>query len=215
MSLDLAKPTIYLITKGDVTPENFEQKSQEILDVIRMAVDEKVALIQIREKQITGRQMFELTFEAAKITRGTSTRLLVNDRADIALAAGADGVHLAANSLPVNIIRDNFPRNFIIGASTHSLEAAKKTVERGANFIVFAPVFETPGKGLGAGLSVLKGVCDELRPFPVLALGGIDETNYTEVLAAGASGFAAIRSLSDPDKLRSICAKLKSNTANG
>ncbi len=208
MSFALAKTAIYLITKGDATPVNFEQNRCEMINIIRVAVDEKVPLIQVREKQLTGRQLFELTVEAAKITRGTSTYLLVNDRADIALAAGADGVHLAANSLPVNIIRDNLPRNFIIGASTHSLEAAKKAVERGANFIVFAPVFETPGKGLGVGLSVLKGVCEELRPFPVLALGGIDETNYTEVLAAGASGFAAIRSFSDPDKLRSICAKL-------
>ena len=208
MSLDLAKPAIYLITKGDATAANFEQKSREIFDIIRVAVDEKISLVQIREKQLTGRQLFELTVEAAKITRGKSTRLLINDHADIALAAGADGVHLAANSLPVNIIRENFPQDFIIGASTHSLEGAKNTVEQGADLLVFGPVFETPGKGAPQGIAALSDVCEKLRPFPVIGLGGIDETNYAEVLAAGASGFAAIRSLNDPDKLRAMCNEL-------
>ena len=205
MSLDLANPAIYLITKGESTPVNFEQKSREILDIIRVAVDEKVALIQIREKQLTARHLFELTAAAAKITHGTQTHLLVNDRADIAVAANADGVHLATNSLPVDIIRRNFPKDFIIGASTHSLEDAKKAIEQGANFIVFGPVFDTPGKGKPQGIEALSEICDKLRPFPVIALGGIDETNYADVLAAGASGFAAIRSLNDPERLRSIC----------
>ncbi|MFM9903614.1 MAG: thiamine phosphate synthase [Pyrinomonadaceae bacterium] len=205
MSLRSAGPILYLITRGEATPANFTESSREILDIVRVAVKEKVGLIQIREKQLTARRVFELTIQAVGVTRETSTRLLVNDRADIALAAGADGVHLTANSLGVDVIRDNFPKEFVIGASVHSLRTAEMAAQQGADFIVFAPVFKTPGKAAPHGLEALNDVCDALRPFPVLALGGVDETNCESVLASGASGFAAIRSLNDPGKLHEIC----------
>jgi len=209
VSLHVDGPILYLITKGDATPANFVEKSREILDVIRLAVEERAALVQIREKQLTARLLFELTRKAVELTRGSATRLLVNDRADIALAAGADGVHLAANSLPVSVIRKNFPGAFIIGTSTHSLDSARAAAEQGADLVVFGPVFATPGKGEPLGIAALSNVCQELRPFPVIALGGVNETNYRSVLEAGASGFAAIRSLHDSDKLRSISRELR------
>ena len=204
MSLNLDEPIIYLITSGEATPENFDRTNREILDIVRVAVEAGASIIQLREKHLSARQLFELAVEAAKITRGTSTRLLVNDRADIALAAKADGVHLAANSLPVKIIRDNFPSDFIIGASTHTLEAARSAADNGTDFAMFGPVFATPGKGEPQGLQRLSEVCDDLHPFPVIGLGGIDESNYSVVLEAGASGFAAIRFLNDPEKLRTV-----------
>ena len=135
---------------------------------------------------------------------------MVNDRPDIAVAAKADGVHLAANSISSSVVRAAFPPEMIIVVSTHTHAAAKLTSDQGADFAVFAPIFETPGKGEPQGLGRLKEICSELRPFPVLGLGGIDETNYQSVLEAGASGFAAIRILNDPQKLR----KLRTNIAN-
>ncbi len=214
MSFYLDAPAIYLITRGEATPANFDQTSRKILDTIRVAVEEKVSLIQLREKQLPARQIFELAVRAAAITSGSATRLLINDRADVAVAANADGVHLTANSLSPRIIRDNFSANLIVGVSTHSLEAARLAGGQGADFAVFGSVFETPGKGEPQGLVELAIVCGEVRPFPVIALGGIDENNSHSVIEAGASGFAAIRSLNDVGKLSVICEKLRTNKAN-
>ena len=210
MSFHIDEPAIYLITKGEATTANFHQSSRQLLDIVRVAVEENVSLIQIREKRLTARLLFELTVQAAAITRGSSTRLLVNDRADIAVAAKADGVHLPANAISAAVVRAAFPPEMIIGVSTHTIEAAKLAADQGADFAVFAPVFATPGKGEPQGLGRLKEICSELRPFPVIGLGGIDETNYHSVLEAGASGFAAIRFLNDPQELR----KLRTNKAN-
>jgi thiamine-phosphate pyrophosphorylase len=189
----LSKPLIYLITEGNLTAENFDVNKNRILEIIKTAVENKISLIQIREKKITAKLVFELTSEAAKITKNSNTKLLVNDRADIALTAKADGVHLTENSVSAAIIRRSFPKNFIIGVSTHSIESAEKAKIQGADFITFSPIFDSPGKGASVGLGKLSEVCRKLKPFPVVALGGIDETNYKSVLETGASGFAAIR----------------------
>lgn len=209
MSFDLATPIIYLITKGDATPANFDDASRQILDIVSVAVEEKIPLVQIREKHLTAKLLFELTTKVIKITKGSVTRVLVNDRADIAVAARADGVHLTSRSLSAEVIRNTFGGEFIIGVSTHNIDEAKTAVAGGANLIVFGPVLETPNKGEAVGLSALKDVCDKLDPFPVIALGGVDKGNYRVALDAGAKGFAAIRSLNEPDKLRAISAELR------
>ena len=142
------------------------------------------------------RVLFELVTRAAEITRGSNTRLLVNDRSDIALAAGAGGVHLTARSLPVDVVRGFCGPEFLIGVSTHSLEEARAARDAGADFVVFGPVFETESKrGFGEpqGLDKLRQVTSELREFPVLAIGGISLDNFRACLEAGASGIAAIR----------------------
>ncbi|MBK8303531.1 MAG: thiamine phosphate synthase [Chloracidobacterium sp.] len=207
MSLDLATPIIYLITKGEATPANFDDASRQILEIVSVAVEEKIHLVQIREKHLTAKLLFELTTKVVKITKGSATRVLVNDRADI--AAGADGVHLTSRSLSAQIIRNTFGGKLIIGASTHNIDEARSAVAGGADFIVFGPVFETPGKGAATGLSALSDVCDKLKPFPVIALGGVDKGNYRSVIYAGAKGFAAIRSLNDIDRLRAIATELR------
>jgi thiamine-phosphate diphosphorylase len=202
-------PIIYLITKGEASIENFVDTRGEVLDIVRLAIEESVSLVQIREKALPARLLFELTRDAARITRGSATRLLVNDRADVAQAAGADGVHLTASSLPANVIRERFPKNFIISVSTHSVAAAAEA-SGDADFVVFGPVLETPGK-TAQGITALSEVCDRLRPFPVLAIGGMDEANIRSILDAGAAGFAAIRRLNDPESLRSICRQFRND----
>lgn len=199
------RPFIYLITKGDAASESFARKKSEILETILQAVASGVTHIQIREKQLTARMLFELAEAAAKITSNSETRLLINDRADVALAAGADGVHLPANSLSPRAARAAFPKGFLIGVSTHSFEAAENAKMRGADFVTFGPVFASPGKGKPKGISELAEACARLAGFPVIGLGGIDETNYQDVLNAGAAGFAAIRSLNDRNWKQAIC----------
>lgn len=190
------KPLIYLITDGEMTAENYAKKSLETLDLIKHAVAAKISLIQIREKQISAKAVFELALQAAKITKTSATKLLISDRADIALAANADGVHLTANSLSADVIRANFPKDFIVGVSTHSLEKAEIAKNQGADFATFSPIFHSPNKGKPVGLDALREVCEKLKPFPIIALGGIDGTNYREVLQI-ADGFAAIRFLKE------------------
>lgn len=209
MILPPHKPIIYLLTKGESTPANFDETSREILDLIRIAVEEKISLVQIREKLLPARLLFDLTVKAADITRGSETRLLVNDRADIAFAAGADGVHLTANSLPVDVIRRSLPNDIVVGVSTHSFDAAAEARRTGADFAVFGPIFETPGKDGSRGIEKLAEICDKLKPFPILPLGGVDESNIASVMDAGAAGFAAIRMLNDPASLKTVCRRYK------
>lgn len=204
------KPLIYLITDGATTAENFPEKKQKILQLITIAVQTDVSLIQIREKQLPARLIFELTAEAVELTNHSKTKLLVNDRADIAFAAKADGVHLTSKSLSANIIRENFPANFIVGASAHTIENAEIAQAQEADFVTFSPIFDSPGKGAPQGITKLREVCGKLKNFPVIALGGVDETNFTAVLEAGASGLAAIRLLNNPKNLRAIVEKLRS-----
>ena len=201
------KPLIYLITDGTANATNFADQKTKILQVVRAAVEAKVSLIQIREKLISARAVFELASEAVEIAQHTATKIIVNDRADIALAADADGVHLTAASLSAAVIRRNFPEKFIVGVSAHNLETAETAKKQGADFVTFSPIFQSPGKGEPQGIGRLTKVCELLNPFPVIALGGIDETNFAEVLQAGASGFAAIRFLNDERNLKFLTAK--------
>jgi len=176
------------------------------------AVAAKVSLFQIREKALPARVLYALTSRAAEITRGSQTRLLVNDRYDIARAAGADGVHLTSHSLPAELVRRIDGPGFLVGVSTHSLEAARDAAGAGADFVVFGPVFETESKrvyGAPLGLEKLREVTTELGGFPVVAIGGITMDNVEKCFAAGASGVAAIRLFNDATELSSIAEKIR------
>lgn len=192
MSTQLSCST-YFITDGSATPETFS--TEKLIRVIEKAVEAGISMVQIREKSLHARQLFELAKLASEITKRSTTKLLINDRADIALAAGADGVHLTSRSLPVSVIRQNFPSDFIVGVSTHSLESALVAKNDGADFVVFGPVFETASKikyGAPQGTDKLASVVRALDGFPVYALGGINLENYHVTIDAGAAGIAGI-----------------------
>jgi thiamine-phosphate pyrophosphorylase len=168
-------------------------------------------MVQIREPDLQGRELFSLTEELAKIARQSKTRILVNDRADIAACCQGVGVHLTTRSLSVAVVRKTFGDDLLIGASTHTLAEAKEAEAGGANFIVFGPVFETESKkiyGEPVGLEALKEVADNLQ-IPVLALGGINLSNCKAALAKGAAGIAAISLFADANDLSSVVRKIK------
>ncbi len=208
MKAPFERPAVYLITEGLATLANYPEIREKILDVVRLAVDCGVSMVQIREKHLSTKLLFNLASNAAAITAGSRTALLVNDRADVAMAAGADGVHLTSSSLSAKTVRTFFGNDRLIGASTHSADEAINAAANGADFVVFGPVFETPGKRDVIGIDELTQVCSRLEPFPVIALGGIDVSNYEIVLEAGAAGFAAIRALNDPESLKSLTAAM-------
>jgi thiamine-phosphate pyrophosphorylase len=203
-NLALDKSLVYLITDGLLATQNFSEKSCELLNLITIAVENEVSLIQIREKKLTVRLVYKLTTKAVEIAKNSKTKILVNDRADIAFAANADGVHLTSNSLPAKTIRKHFPADFIVGVSAHSLTDIETAQQQGANFATFSPIFHSPDKGEPKGLEELRKACEKMQNFPIVALGGIDETNYNLVLETGAAGFAAIRFLSNRENLRNL-----------
>ena len=192
-----------------MSDNNFSEASRRILDLIKAAVEAEIPLVQIREKQLSARRIFELARKASQITRNTATKLLINDRADIALAADADGVHLTADSLSAKIIRQNLPGNFIIGVSAHTLEDVLRAKSEEADFAAFSPIFPTPSKGEPQGLEKLREVCAVAKPFPIVALGGIDETNFESALKVGAQGVAAIRLFNDVERLFRFAGKAR------
>jgi thiamine-phosphate pyrophosphorylase len=180
--------------------------------VVQAAVAAGIDLVQIREKNLNASVLYQLSANAAGLTKGSATKLLINDRSDIAAAVAADGVHLTTNSLPAEVVRRTFGDDFLIGVSTHSAAEAAAARRRGADFVVFGPVFETASKseyGAAVGLANLEKVCLELSPFPVLALGGLTISNVADCIRAGAHGIAAIRMLSDPQRLGNVVKEIR------
>jgi thiamine-phosphate diphosphorylase len=215
MLIDQARPWIYLITSG-VTTSTTTPESQEfsnILNLIAAATAAEVSLVQLREKALSARVLYELTLCSVVITRGTRTRLLVNDRFDIALAAGADGVQLTSISMSADTVRQTCGSQFVIGVSTHSCTEAQAARERHADFVLFGPVFETESKrtlGAPQGLTKLREVTHELNDFPVIAIGGISIDNAAECFEAGAIGIAGITMLSEPATISSVVNSIRS-----
>ncbi|HEX6899426.1 MAG TPA: thiamine phosphate synthase [Thermoanaerobaculia bacterium] len=149
-----------------------------------------VGAVQIREKDLDDRSLFGLA-RLARAALSPATRLLVNGRLDVALAAGADGVHLPADGVPAAALRARFGGGVLIGRSTHRVEEVERARDEGADYVTFGPVYETPGKGAPVGVAELARAA--AAGLPVYALGGVTLERLGEVAAAGASGIAAIR----------------------
>lgn len=186
--------------------------TDDLLSRIERAATAGVDWIQIREKDLPANELLEVTRSAIAIAQTKAgarlrvpPRVLVNDRLDVALAAGAAGVHLGGGSIPVGKVvpwvrAGNAPADFLVGASCHDIHDAIEAERAGADYIFFGPVHETPSKmGFGApqGHDKLAEVCRRIR-IPVLAIGGIDEENAAACARAGAAGIAAIRLFQQP-----------------
>jgi thiamine-phosphate pyrophosphorylase len=158
------------------------------------------ALVQLREKDLEGRPLFELATALRRVTALQGARLLVNDRLDVALACDADGVHLPENGLPVAEARALAPPGFLLGASAHDAETAAEKARQGADLIALGPVWETPSKvGLGPpiGLSAVREAVQRVGEAAVIfAIGGVDSADRARgAFEAGAHGVAAIRAV--------------------
>ncbi len=165
-----------------------DRRQGDVLACASRAIRNGVDMIQIREKDLAARNLFDLVRRIRDIAAGSKTRILVNDRLDVALAAGVDGVHLPSNGLPAERVRSMVQ---LLGVSTHTMDEAIRAERAGVDFVVFGPVFDTPGKR-PVGLEPLRAVASQLK-IPVLAIGGINEENSQQILDAGAAGIAGIR----------------------
>ena len=169
-----------------------------LIELIREAVAAGVDLVQVREKDLGTRPLVDLVERAVAAARGASTRIVVNDRLDVALALGAAGVHLGRQSMPASAVREAVERlgrpDFLVGVSCHSLEEALEAESSGASYVLLGPIFATLSKlryGPPLGIEKLREVTARVRT-PVLALGGITVERVRPCLQAGAAGIAGI-----------------------
>ena len=165
-----------------------DRRQGNLLANATAAIRDGIEIVQIREKDLDAASLCELVCRVRDAAAGSHTRVLVNDRLDVALAAGIDGVHLPGNGLPAGRVRP-FVRT--LGCSIHSVEEGLQAERDGADFVIFGPVFATPGKQ-PVGLDALRSVTSAIK-IPVLAIGGITHANMSVALDAGAAGIAAIR----------------------
>jgi thiamine-phosphate pyrophosphorylase len=175
---------------------------------LRQLADAGVDAVELREKELSDRRLLELTRLARRLL--PDTLILVNGRVDVALAGGADGVHLPAAGLPVAPLRRRFGRGVVIGRSTHHPEEVAEARRAGADYVTFGPVHPTPSKaayGPPPGLDGLRRAA--AHGLPVVALGGVGPEAVAEALAAGAAGVAGIRAFHDPDSLRRLRAAVE------
>lgn len=195
-----ASERLYLITDGSSV-----NGAASLVDKVAGALKGGVRLVQLREKAIGGRDLLELALRLRAVTNGFGARLLINDRMDVALLSGADGVHLGQSSVSPSDARSILGPDRLIGVSAHSLKEALVAEEDGADFITFGPVYPTPSKaryGPPVGLAALKEV-SSLVKLPVYAIGGVKKENLREALSSGAFGIAVISAVllgADPAK---------------
>jgi thiamine-phosphate pyrophosphorylase len=210
----LTKTKLCLITNRKLlTPTHLSQNLDNSLDNLfqfcLQASEAGIDIIQIREKDLSAKELANFVTKLTSVIKNTS--ILVNDRLDIALSCGANGVHLPSNSFPIKDVRKLVGDKFIISASTHSIKEAKQASEQGADFILFSPIFDTPSKrayGSPLGLELLKQAVNTVSS-PIIALGGINSENASSVLQCSVAGLAAIRLFITTSNMKEIVNALK------
>lgn len=203
-------PRLYVVTDRQQTA------GRPLEAVVAAAARGGAGMIQLREKDLTARALYDLGARLQHLLMPHGIPLLINDRLDVAQALDVAGVHLAGHSLSLSHARRLLGPNKLIGVSTHSLDHARQAMGEGADFIVFGPVFDTPSKrqyGAPQGLQRLAEVVANIT-CPVIAIGGIDTHNLPQVLQTGAHGVAMIRAVlaaSDPcAATQQLCQQLPS-----
>jgi thiamine-phosphate pyrophosphorylase len=212
----IRKPLLCYVTDRRGIGVAAEAQEKLLLAKIEQAAKAGVDWIQLREKDLSGKQLAGLASEAVRIVAGASG-ILINDRLDVACAVKAAGVHLGEQSLPVKEARRLVTervaeKSFLVGASVHSLKTAQQAEQAGASYVIFGPVFATPSKaafGEPQGLERLREICGQLK-IPVLAIGGITLENARDCLDAGAGGIAAIRLFQEASDLPTVVRRLRS-----
>jgi thiamine-phosphate pyrophosphorylase len=207
----------YITDRNSLAGTRAQQRSRLLVKIAEAALA-GVDYVQLREKDLPPRDLEPLARDAVRAVRANSatTKLLINGRADIALASGADGVHLPAGNLSVSDVRvqwmQNSDREPALGVSAHTIAQVRAGADDGADFAVLAPIFEKANTGVpGIGIDALRAACASTPPaesatehFAILALGGVTLANAGACLAAGAAGVAGIRLFQNGDIAQTV-----------
>lgn len=174
------------------------------MEIIQHNLNAGVEYLQIREKDLSARDLMTLVECVLALPNPHGTRVLVNSRLDVALAARAHGVHLPSGSIAPYRLREIVPADFLIGVSCHTLEEVQAAASEGANLVVFSPVFPPLSKGSDLAPHGLEGLGRAARAvaLPVFALGGVTAANAPLCIAAGAAGVAGITLFREPVESR-------------
>ncbi|HZA54641.1 MAG TPA: thiamine phosphate synthase [Candidatus Udaeobacter sp.] len=186
---------LYLVT------DRSQSRGRDLLWVLEQALDGGVKAIQLREKDLGGKELFDLAEKTRELCIRYDARFLINDRIDVALAVDADGVQVGSASIPIDTARKLLGPRKLLGASTHSLAEAQQAEQNGADFILFGPVYFTPSKavyGAPQGLAALKKIVEKI-PSPVYAIGGIKPENINDARATGVRGVALISAITNAE----------------
>ena len=182
---------LYLVT------DRTQTQDRDLLWVLEQALEGGVKAIQLREKDLSGRELFLAAEKTRALCNRYRARLFINDRIDVALAVEADGVQLGKAAMPIEAARELLGPGKLLGASTHSLDEAKEAERGGADFILFGPVYFTPSKasyGAPQGLEALKKIVEKIS-LPVYAIGGIKPENIEDVRSIRVRGVALISAI--------------------
>jgi len=180
-------------------------------EMARLAVAGGADIIQLRDKALSCRELLKEASEIREVTLATGALFIVNDRLDVALAAGADGVHLGQDDLSVEMAREIAPEDFIIGVSVGDLDEALSAEAGGADYVALSPTFSTPSKanaGPGHGLDVLSAISSAVS-IPLIAIGGIGPENVGQVISSGADGVAVISAVVGQEDVSGAAQEMK------
>lgn len=205
---------LYVITDEGLS------KGHTHAEIARMAIAGGADAVQLRDKRLCARELLQCAMEIGKMAKSAGVLFIVNDRLDIALASGADGVHLGQGDLPASLARAICPPGFIIGVSAGTPGEAIQAERDGADYVGLGPIFNTSSKS-DAGPACGPGMIREVKKnvlIPVVAIGGIGPANAKEVLLSGADGLAVISAVVSQDDVELAARRLKSlivNVRNG
>lgn len=197
--------SLYLVTDRALS------RGRATAEIVREAVAGGATCVQLREKHGSSREFLEEAQAVQAVLRGTGVPLIINDRVDIALAIGAEGVHLGQQDLPIAAARRLGPPGWLIGISAESLEDAVRAEEEGADYIGVSPVFATPTKADTApplGLEGLRAIRTAVK-IPLVAIGGMHAGNARDVIRAGADGLAVVSAIVAADSPREAARALR------
>jgi len=178
-------------------------KGRYLLNLIEKSVNSGVTLVQLRAKELQTREFLQLALQTAKLLKEKSIPLIINDRIDIALACGAEGVHLGQEDIPLPYARKILGKKKRIGISVNTVNEAEEAEKGGADYLGVGPVYYTPSKrDLKAilGPSGLKVIREKVK-IPILAIGGINAENAREVMSCGVDGIAVISALMEAEDI--------------
>jgi thiamine-phosphate diphosphorylase len=195
----LPRPCVCLVSDRSrlppvAPPLDESQQLAPLAERLALAAEAGVDLLQLREPDVSGAALADLIDGLRTRLEPHAARVVVNDRLDVALAAGAAGVHLKSDSMPTALARRIVPAGFLVGRSVHDVEGARAAAGDGADYLIFGTVFPSGSKPAGhrtAGLDALAAVVGAV-PIPVLAIGGVSLNTVAAAAAAGAAGVAAI-----------------------
>lgn len=199
--------SVYLVTDRGILGD------RDLCECIEQAILGGATMIQLREKDISTLEFYNISLKVKAITSKYKVPLIINDRVDIALACDAEGVHVGQSDMPLEVVRRIIGKDKIIGVSTGSVEKAKLAEENGADYIGVGAIFPTGSKddAVTIGLEELQNIRNNVS-IPIVAIGGINENNCSKVISAGADGVAVISAILGKEDIRKASEELKKLT---